>query len=424
MKNILSYNFKNNEILISDDNNSFYSFQSYPRSPKIINRKRPRFYEGRNILNKIKKIQKSQNNTNNKLDLIISIIKNKLLGEYDYDITHYDFYYHNSHKKPEFINDNKDENNKEDNDFNIKDDFSLIESIKKEPYSPSCSIYKKKIQKHYENKTSKNSTDKKNENIGNLGIKEQKSNDFVYQNENGKNNNEYKDVNNNENENNQNNNIDKDKENDNFNINDINEERVSINIKKEIKKNNNYLKNNKTFDEIKTIKNNINSILNNLNKSFKNEIDLNKYKIEVNNNNNNNTQLKSNNNNKNNINDISNECNKNEPLANDDKKENSNNIEKSELDNININQEIENKEINENNNNINNEDELGYEKKMDSSQNDTISESSVSKSSGKKSNNSSSRKIRGFNFRNNIKIKKYNSKYDSSALPTNSNSKK
>ena len=95
---------------------------------------------------------------------------------------------------------------------------------------------------------------------------------------------------------------------------------------------------------------------------------------------------------------------------------NNNIIGNDDLENININQEIDNKEIYENKNNINNENDKEYERKLDNSQSDTISVKSLaSNTSAKKSNQSSSRKIRGFNFRNNIKIKKYNgSKYDSS----------
>ena len=56
---------------------------------------------------------------------------------------------------------------------------------------------------------------------------------------------------------------------------------------------------------------------------------------------------------------------------------------------------------------MNHEDKKEYERKFDNSHNDSISvQSFVSNTSAKKSNQSSSRKIRGFNFRNNIKNKK------------------
>ena len=425
MKNFNNYNFSNNEIFSSDINNnndSFYSLQSYPPNPKIINRKRSRVYVGKNIFHKIKKLQQSQNDTNLKLDIILSIIKSKLLGEYDYTITHYDFYFKNCPKKPDNINENILKN-KEDNDYNIKDDFALISSIKKDPFSNTSNVYKKKIQKLHDNKTNSNT-------LNNPTNLKQKINDILYPDKNEKNNYEENEYNNNMNKK-ENENTESNNNKDNNNIQDINKD--NNNIQKDIKNNNNnYIKNTKTFDEIKTIKNNINSLLFNLNKSFKNEIDLNKYKIETKNNNN--TQIKdninANNNSDNDINNINNNnifekelidinknCNKIEISEKIDNMDNNNNIiGNDDLENININQEIDNKEIYENKNNINNENDKEYERKLDNSQSDSISVKSLaSNTSTKKSNQSSSRKIRGFNFRNNIKIKKYNgSKYDSS----------
>ena len=89
------------------------------------------------------------------------------------------------------------------------------------------------------------------------------------------------------------------------------------------------------------------------------------------------------------------------------------------IENININEEINNKENNENNN----ENEKEYERKFDNSQSDNVSiQSIVSNNSAKKSNQSTaSKKIRGFNFRNNIKIRKYSGKYNTS---NNDNNKK
>ena len=133
---------KNNESFSSSNHDSFYSSEFIPQHYKIMNRKRMRFSK-KILFNKLNDIRKKQSNTNKKLDIILSIIKSKILGEYDYNIAHYDFYIQSS------INDNKEQEikNKEDNDFNIKDEFDHIETIKKNPYSSSTNVYKKRLKK-------------------------------------------------------------------------------------------------------------------------------------------------------------------------------------------------------------------------------------------------------------------------------------
>ena len=383
MKNYSIIKKNINEITSSTNkDDSFYSFQSYPRNYKFIHRQKNGIYIGNKIFHKINKIQKNQINTNKKLDLILSIIKIKLLSEYDYNISHYGFSIYKQNKS-NILNEIK---TKEDNDLNIKDDFGVIVSIKKEPYEQSKNIYKKKLQKLYDNKINNTSI----ENNGNLS---QMINDFLNENKNGKNNNDE----------NANNNID--------NRNNINNQNFE-----EIKKKN-IIKNSKVnlFDDFN---NNINSLLSNLNKSFKKVIDLNKYKFESN----------ENHNNLNNSgkgidvilnkekNDIINN-NNNEIVVN---KKNNNIIESDNFQNININEEKNN--INNNINFLKNDDEKEFEKRLDNSQSDNISiKSTPSNSSAKKSNQSSSRKIRGFNFKNNIKMKKYNKNKFNSISSSNNN---
>ena len=369
---------KNNDLSSSINNNdSFYSLE-LPKNHKILNRKHSRLYSGRNIYKKISKIQKSQKNANIKLDILLSIIKSKLLGEYDYNISHYELSFQNTTN----VNDvQKEIKEKEDNDFNIKDDFSQIESIKKEPISPLNIEYKKK-----------SNNIKNNNSIGNL---KDIINDIISENKNGKNNTYFNDNetrdNNMINNGNENPEINEDK---NYNINpdDYNK------IKKEDKT---HIKNVRTFGDINTI--NINSLLNSESRAFKNEINLNKYKFEAND---------INNNNKSNGNDNGNEINDsnkiNEIKTNGDKKEVEENviIDNERIGNININEEINKK--GDNDGGVNADEEKEIENKLDISQSDKMSVNSLAtNSSGKKSNHSSSRKIRGFNFRNKIEIKKY-----------------
>ena len=142
------------------------------------------------------------------------------------------------------------------------------------------------------------------------------------------------------------------------------------------------------------------------NKISKSNIDLNKYKIEIDENikdNDMNTNIdKIIDNGINNINEIINKENNN-INSNFNKKEEIedeiNNSDKDKTENININQEIINinKESENNINNLITEES----KKSDNSSYDSLSVSS------KKSNKSTSKKIRGFNFRNKINIKKY-----------------
>jgi hypothetical protein len=365
---------KNNDLSSSINNNdSFYSLE-LPKNHKILNRKHSRLYSGRNIYRKISKIQKSQKNANIKLDILLSIIKSKLLGEYDYNISHYEL----SFQKTNNVNDvQKEIKEKEDNDFNIKDDFSPIESIKKDPISSSNNEYKKK-----------SNNIKNNNSIGNL---KDIINDFILENKNGKNNSDF-----NDNENKDNNMINNGNENPEINE-DINNNMIpdDYNIKQKIKKEDKtHHKNLRTFGEINSI--NINSLLD---YSFKNELNLNKYKFEANDINNNNIS---------NGNEINDSNKINEIKTNGDKKEVEENviIDNERIGNININEEINKK--GENDGGVNADEEKEIENKLDISQSDKMSVNSLAtNSSGKKSNHSSSRKIRGFNFRNKIEIKKY-----------------
>ena len=392
---------KNNDLSSSINNNdSFYSLE-LPKNHKILNRKHSRLYSGRNIYRKINKIQKSQNNANVKLDILLSIIKSKILGEYDYNISHYELSFHSTYN----VNDSQKENNekeKEDNDFNIKDDFSPIESIKKEPVS-SLNNEKEK----------QSSITKNNKSIGNL---KDIFNDFISQNKNGKN-----DMNLNDNENGDHNIINNGNENPEINE-DINNNinPFDLNIKPKTKKEDKtHTKNVRTFGDLNCI--NINSLLNNENKTFKNEINLNKYKFEANDINNENDNDNNNGNGKeisdnNIINEIDNNANKEEV-------EEKLIINNESIENININEEINKK--GDNDVGVNIEEEKEIEAKLDTSQSDKMSVNSLAtNSSGKKSNHSSSRKIRGFNFRNKIEIKKYSGNKIAPSSSNNKNQKK
>jgi hypothetical protein len=254
---------KNEESFSSNNNYSFYSTEfNLPNNNIIMNKKRSRIYSRKNMFYKMNKIRKSQNNTNKKLDIIISIIKSKLLGEYDYTVSHYGLCIQSTNKQNNIIQ-NIDNSKKEDNDFNINDDdFDFIQAMKKSPYTAPTNIYKKRVQKiHNSFNTSSNF--------------KQIINDFLYQNKNDKSNGE---------ENNDliiNNGIEIDENNNGIN-NDINTRKSTneeYNVKEIIKNDNKNIFNNvKTFSEI----NNMNSLIYNLNKSLKNDLDLNKYKFEAN----------------------------------------------------------------------------------------------------------------------------------------------
>ncbi len=310
---------KNNESFSSSNHDSFYSSEFIPQHYKIMNRKRTRFSK-KILFHKLNDIRKKQSNTNKKLDIILSIIKSKILGEYDYNIAHYDFYIQSS------INDNKEQEikNKEDNDFNIKDEFDHIETIKKNPYSSSTNVYKKRVKKINNNSLNTSSNLK------------QIINDFLYQNKNGKN--IDKEDNNNLLINNGNENIGNNNNNEHIETTDINNlilTKDNNDIKEKNKSDNPILiKNIKTFSEI----NDINLLKNNFNNSLKNDLDLNKYKFETkninsngniidNNNNNNNNLINDNNILNNNLNDINNKI----EINNQNKiEENNNNKDKKE----------------------------------------------------------------------------------------------
>ena len=77
------FNIKNNELSYSNNNDSFNSFEFHSQKNNILKKKRTRIYSGKNIYSKMNKIQKVQNITNKKFELLITLFKSKLLGEYD-----------------------------------------------------------------------------------------------------------------------------------------------------------------------------------------------------------------------------------------------------------------------------------------------------------------------------------------------------
>ena len=392
------------DLFSSSSNNidiSFYSLDLNSNNHKNINRKRWRLYEGKNIIRRIKKIQKNQNSTNKKLDLILSIMKSKLLGEHDYKITHHDLIIYNENK-------NKKKEKKELDDSIVNDE----DSPRKEKQRPK-NLFGKKMKI--------NSLDIS----GNLNLM---IHDFLNQNNNDNNQND-------DNIKNNNNNIIENNNIDNNNIDNIsngyNEEQKDISQNDNMK---NSIKSDKISEEIKTINNNINSLLNNLSKIGRNEIDLNKYKFEPNTNTTDINDIKDNKS-------IENQNNDNEKKSNDvDLLLNQNKPETEIINNPEQKSESNDNKENKINENININDEINIKEKDDkcdgNKEEDTISQSdaksvqsSVSNaSSARKSthNQNSSRKIRGFNFRNNIKIKKYNGnkiESDSSSSSANNNKK-
>ena len=389
------YNLRNKYIFSSIEENNFNSLDLQTNKQKIINKKRNREENRQTLIEKINKLELNQNLTNNKLDVILSILSSKLLGKNEYKISHYDLCLIQKNQK-ENIKEKEEMEIKEDNDVNINDELEEehIYQINKEPHFNSNNLDKKNLF----NEIFNNNINVNNTSSGNDNLKEM-INDFLYQ----------KTMNENNIQNNEENILENKSEDNNKNI-------ENENINNEEK--------NKINDE-KNINNNL--IIKPENKS----LDLNKYKFEsdimekgdkdvVNDNieaiidngiNNINEIINKENNN------INSNFQKNQKEESEDDKQIS---EKDKLENININEEINNKENNENNLNIE------ESKKLENSQCDSVSvNSNYSNSSAKKSNKSSAKKIRGFNFRNKINIKKYNgNKSDRSSSQNNSNDEK
>ena len=336
-------NIKNNKIFTSLTDNSFYSLDLEFSNKKIMNKKRNRD-KTKFLIDKINTIELNQNLANNKLDIIISLLKSKLLGKNDFEIFHYDLCLIQNKKKEEQkekINKKEEIDIKEDNDININDEFEFerISKIKKTHFNRN-NLDRKMLFDENNNKNVNNISS------GNDNLKEM-INDFLNQNHDEKIINEKKEEN-----------IEKNKSH--------NEKENNDNNTNNIKENTNENINNKTEDkhEIKDENIVINKenhlIINNDNKSLMNNIDLNKYKIETNEENKEEKEEMNNNIDKiidfgiNNINEIINKENNNInsnflKMKKEDLQEDIKNSDKDKLENININKEINNMEKNENN---------------------------------------------------------------------------
>jgi hypothetical protein len=391
------FNFRNKYIFSSVNENNFYSLDLQTSHQKIINKKRNRDENKSTIIEKINKLESNQNLTNNKLDIILSILTSKLLGKNEFQISHYDLCLIPKNKKEK---EKEEMEIKEDNDVNINDEFEEehIYQINKKPHFNSNNLDRKNLINEIFDK----STNINNISSGNGNLKEM-INDFLYQNQN------EKTINENNTQNNEKNILENDIEHNNKNI-----ENENINDEEK----------DKIKDE-KNIKNNL--IINPEKKS----LDLNKYKFESDIVDKNDKDVVNDNietiidNGINNINEIINKENNNinsnfQKKQKEDLEEEKQISEKDKLENININEEINNKENNENN--LITEES----KKFENSQCDSVSVNSNSlNSSAKKSNKSSAKKIRGFNFRNKINIKKYNgNKSERSSSQNNSSDEK
>ena len=230
------------------------SLELKPSNSKIINKKRHRMVKETEIIEKLNNLESNQNLANNKLELILSILTNKLLGKNEFQISHYDLCLIKQNNKK---NKNKNEviEIKEDIDININDEFEEehISKINQEPHFNSNNLNTNKIIFDEKNDNIKNIN---NISSGNDNLKEM-INDFLNQNEktieenNGQNNNEK--IKDNEPDNDKLDNQEKQKE---ENLNNINNEKTKI-IKEE-KINNKLKKNSKIIS-----------------------LDLNKYKIET-----------------------------------------------------------------------------------------------------------------------------------------------
>ena len=181
-------NLKNKCMFYTLDENSFYSLDLNSPNKKIINKKRKRENNQSNIYDKINKLELNQHKANDKLDLILSILKSKLLGKNDFEITHYDFCLININQKEEYKDIENNENEldeadiKEENDINVNDEFEHISQIKKGPHFNSNNLNR-------ENLFNEDNNNNKNINIistGNENLTEM-INDFLNQNKNEKN---------------------------------------------------------------------------------------------------------------------------------------------------------------------------------------------------------------------------------------------
>ena len=388
-------------MLSSYNEKYFKSLELKPSNAKIMKKKKINLVNEAEIIEKINNLESNQNLTNNKLDLILSILTCKLLGKNDFKISHYDLCLIKQNNK-KIKNKKKEIEIKDDADIYIDDELEEehISKINYEPHFNSNNLDSKILLNEKGNK----SININNISSGNDNLKEM-INDFLNQNE----------------------------KNINENIEQNNEENIKDNEKlNKPEKLENENVNNINIDNEKEYMNKEEKIINSKVKKCSkiNSIDLNKYKIETDIINkdevDNCNVMKENietkiNNSVDNINDIinkeNNNINSNFKKEKEKNNESNNNSEKDKLENININEEINNKENNEKNLNIE------ESQKIENSQNDSISiNSNSSNSSAKKSNKSTSKKIRGFNFRNKINMKKYKgNKSERSSSPSISN---
>jgi len=394
------FNLRNKYIFSAIKENNFYSLDLKSSNSKTINKKRNRDENKITIIEKINNLEMNQNIANNKLDLILSILTSKLLGKKEFKISHYDLCLIQRKKKEK---EKEEMEIKTDEDININDEFEEehISQINRESHFNSNNIGDKKnlIHEIFNKKENINNISSGNDNLKEM------INDFLYQNQNENTMNES-----NANKNNENlldnKSVESNKNIENINSNEIKYVEKNIKMKNEINKNSAINSENKSKDfNIYKHENEI------ISKDDKNEMNENIQTIIDNG--------------INNINEIINKENNNinsnfQKMKKEDLEEERNILEKDKLENININEEMNNKENNENN--LITEES----KKLDNSQCDLTSvNSNSSNSSAKKSNKSSSKKIRGFNFRNKINIKKYKiNKSERNSSPSNCNDEK
>ena len=163
------------------NDNYFHSLllQSYDK--KIINKKRNREFNNYTMLDKINNLELNQNITNNKLDLILSILNSKLLGKYDFKISHYDLCLIQPIKAIEEKEIKSEEEKKEDN--NIESDeieYEHNSQIKKEPNVNLHIIERKNLFGDENNKQNMNIISSGNDNLKEM------INDFLCQTQNEK----------------------------------------------------------------------------------------------------------------------------------------------------------------------------------------------------------------------------------------------
>ena len=256
-------NLKNKCLFNTMDENSFYSLDLNSSNDKIIKKKRKREDNQPIIYEKINKLELNQQKTNDKLDLILSILKSKLLGKNDFEIFHYDLCIIQNNKKEESKeceNENElDEADiKEENDINAADEFEHISQIKKGPHFNSNNLNRENLfNDDINNNKNINIISSENDNLTEM------INDFLNQNQNEKN----------------------DEQNNKENISQKSQNDIDYNNGQKVENINEYNNNENKEETDKKIneENNINNNLvnNSNNKIIKNNIDLNNYKIET-----------------------------------------------------------------------------------------------------------------------------------------------